>query len=117
VTDAARLTETNYHAPYMMISPEGVSIMASPAAVGARFTPMPKGFKVRCYARSEVPGPLHEPDMSEHIALLSVSRVRYTIDRQELERLGETYTFRKTEDGWKIAVATIHDPDTLLRLT
>lgn len=36
--DAARLTDTIYHAPYLMISPEGVSIMASPAAVGARFT-------------------------------------------------------------------------------
>jgi ketosteroid isomerase-like protein len=54
--------------------------------------------------------------MGEDIALLSVNRVRYRTDGQELERLGETYTFRKTADGWKIVVATMHDPDTVLRL-
>jgi ketosteroid isomerase-like protein len=54
--------------------------------------------------------------MGEDIALLSVSRVRYRTDDQELERLGATYTFRKTADGWKIVVATMHDPDTVLRL-
>jgi hypothetical protein len=27
----------------------------------------------------------------------------------------ETYTLRRTEGGWKIAGAMIHDPDTILR--
>jgi len=53
--------------------------------------------------------------MSENTAFVSVRRVRYKTDGQKLERLGETYTLRKTEDGWKIAVAMMHDPDTLLR--
>jgi hypothetical protein len=53
--------------------------------------------------------------MSEHTAFVSVSRVRYKSDGQELEQLGETYTLRRTDDGWKIAVAMIHDPDTVLR--
>ena len=47
--------------------------------------------------------------------LVSVSRVRYATDGRELERLGETYTLHRTEGGWKIAVAMIHDPDTILR--
>jgi hypothetical protein len=54
--------------------------------------------------------------MSEDIALVSVSRVRYKTDGSELEQLGETYTFRKTEKDWKIVAAMVHDPDTVLRL-
>jgi hypothetical protein len=54
--------------------------------------------------------------MSGNLTFVSVSRVRYKTDGQELERLGESYTFRKTGDGWKIVVAMIRDPDTGLRL-
>jgi len=58
---------------------------------------------------------LHVKQMSGNTALVSVSRVRYATDGRELERLGKTYTLRRTEGGWKIAVAMIHDPDTILR--
>jgi hypothetical protein len=40
--------------------------------------------------------------------------VRYNTDGQELERLGETYTLRRTEDGWKIVVAMMHNPEAVL---
>jgi hypothetical protein len=52
--------------------------------------------------------------MSESIALVTVRRIRYGPDRRELERLGETYTFRRTGNGWKIATAMTHDPDSIL---
>ena len=58
---------------------------------------------------------LHVKQMSGNTALVSVSRVRYATDGRELERLGETYTLRKAEGGWKIAVAMIHDPETIIR--
>ena len=58
---------------------------------------------------------LHVRQMSGDTAFVSVSRVRYAADGRELERLGETYTLRRTERGWKIAVAMIHAPDTILR--
>jgi ketosteroid isomerase-like protein len=54
--------------------------------------------------------------MGESIALLSVSRVRSRTAGQELERLAETYIFHKIADGWKIVVAMMHDPGTVLRL-
>jgi hypothetical protein len=73
-----------------------------------------EGLKARSYARSELTD-LHVQEMSENTAFVSVSRVRYTSDGQELERLGETYTLWRTDDGWKIAVAMIHDPDTIFR--
>jgi len=103
------------HVPCMLIAPQAVCVMATLAEVEALFTHVLEELKTRNYARSGVTD-LHVQQMSEHIAFLSVSRVRYTIDGHERERLGEMYTFRKTDDGWKIVVATMHDPQTILRL-
>jgi hypothetical protein len=73
-----------------------------------------EGLKARSYARSEVTD-LHVKQMSGDTAFMSFSRVRYATDGRELGRLGETYTLRRTEGGWKIAVAMMHDPDIILR--
>jgi ketosteroid isomerase-like protein len=98
----------------MFISPQGIRVMATAAEVVTLFTQAMQGLKARSDARSELTD-LHVHQMSENTAFVSVSRVRYKTDGQELERLGETYTLRRTDDGWKIAVAMIHDPDTMLR--
>jgi ketosteroid isomerase-like protein len=103
-----------FHIPCMFIPPQGVRVLATAADVEALLIQVMEGLKARSYARSELTD-LHVHQMSENTALVSVSRVRYKSDGQELERLGETYTFRRTDDGWKIAVAMIHDPDTVLR--
>ena len=103
------------HVPCLLIAPQAVRVMTTPTEVEALFTHLFEGLKAHNYARSEITD-LHVRRMSETIAFLSVSRVRYTRDGHELERLGETYTFRKTDDGWKIVVATMHDPQTLWRL-
>ena len=103
-----------FHVPCMFIPPQGVRVLATAADVEALLTQVMEGLKARSYARSELTD-LHVHQMSENTALVSVSRVRYKSDGQELERLGETYTLRRTEGGWKIAVAMIHDPDTILR--
>lgn len=52
--------------------------------------------------------------MSESIACVSVSRIRYNTDKQELERLGETYTLRKNQGDWKIVAAASDDADRIL---
>ena len=103
------------HLPCMLISSQGVLVMEDPAGVEALFTKMAEGLKTRGYARSELRD-FHLKQVSANTAFLSVSRVRYKTDGQELERFSETYTFRNTVDGWKIAVATIHDSDTTLQL-
>jgi ketosteroid isomerase-like protein len=102
------------HTPCMFISPQGVRVMATQVEAAALFTQVMEGLKARRYARSELTD-LHVHQMSENTAFVSVGRVRYATAGEELERLGETYTFRKTEAGWKIVVAMIHDPDTVLR--
>lgn len=102
------------HVPCMFISPQGIRVMATAAEVVTLFTQAMQGLKARSDARSELTD-LHVHQMSENTAFVSVSRVRYKSDGSERERLGETYTLRRTDDGWKIAVAMIHDPDTMLR--
>jgi ketosteroid isomerase-like protein len=109
-----RTTLPYFHVPCMFIPPQGVRVLATAADVEALLIQIMEGLKARGYARSELMD-LHAHQMSENTALVSVSRARYQSDGQELERLGETYTLRRTEAGWKIAVAIIHDPDTLLR--
>jgi ketosteroid isomerase-like protein len=103
-----------FHLPCMFIPPQGVRVLATAADVEALLTEVMEGLKARSYARSALMD-LHVKQMSGNTALVSVSRIRYATDGRELEGLGETYTLRKTEGGWKIAVAMIHDPDTVVR--
>jgi ketosteroid isomerase-like protein len=103
-----------FHAPCMFIPSQGVRVLATAADVEALLTQVMEGLKARGYARSEVMD-LHVKQMSGNTAFVSVSRVRYATDGRELERVEETYTLRRTEGGWKIALAMIHDPDTIFR--
>jgi ketosteroid isomerase-like protein len=103
-----------FHVPCMFIPLQGVRVLASAADVETLLIQVMEGLRARGYARSALMD-LRVKQMSGNTALVSVSRVRYATDGRELERLGETYTLRKTEGGWKIAVAIIHDPDTVLR--
>ena len=110
----SRATLPYFHVPCMFIPPQGVRVLATAADVEALLTQVMEGLKARGYARSELLD-RHVKQMSENIALVSVGRVRYATDGRELERFGETYTVRKTEAGWKIVVAMIHDADCVLR--
>jgi ketosteroid isomerase-like protein len=69
----------------------------------------------RGYARQDV-AQTHVKQMSAGVALASVEVVRYKADGQVLEHVGASYVLRKTNDGWKIAVVTAHDPGNVLRL-
>jgi hypothetical protein len=91
-----------------------VRVLATAADVEALLTQVMEGLKARSYARSELID-LHVKQMSGNTGVVSVSRVRYATNGQELERLGETYTLRRTAGGWQIAVAMMHDPGTILR--
>lgn len=103
-----------FHVPCMFIPPQEVRVLPTAVDVEALLIQVMEGLKARGYARSELMN-LHVKQMSGNTAFVSVSRIRYATDGQELERLGETYTLRKTEAGWKIAAAMIHDPETVLR--
>jgi len=74
-----------------------------------------EGLKAHGFSRSEITE-MKVNQMSERTALVSIRKIRYKTDGSELERLGETYTFLKTGDDWKVAVAVVHDPERILRL-
>jgi len=103
-----------WHVPCLFISDRGMRIMTTEAEVEGFFTQLIEALKGRAYARSVLTS-LSVNQMSERTALISVSRVRYRTDGQVLERLGETYTLRRTDDGWKIAAALVHDHDAAVR--
>ncbi len=103
------------HLPCMFIAPQGVAVMSSTAEVESLLDRMMEGLKARGYARSELTDVAAIP-LSENIVLVSVSRARYKTDGSQLERVGETYTFRKIDNGWKIVTATAHNPEVILRL-
>src|SRR5215468_4699735 len=107
-------TLSYFHIPCMFIPPQGVRVLGTAADVEALLTQVMEGLKARSYGRSELMD-RYVKQMSGNTALVSVSRIRYATDGRELERVGETYTLRRTEAGWKIAVAMIHDPDSVLR--
>jgi len=107
-------TALSFHLPCVFIPPQGVRVLLTAADVEALLTQVMDGLKAQGYARSELVG-LQVNRMSGNTALVTVSRVRYATDGRVLERFGETYTLRKIEGGWKIAVAIIHDPDIVLR--
>jgi len=99
------------HLPLMFVSSKGVRVMTSSEDVDAFFEEMVATLKARRYARTEVTD-FRVKQMSTGIALVIVSRIRYNGRGERLEWVGETYTFRKTDDGWKIVVAAVHNPIT-----
>ena len=99
----------------MFIASQGVAVMSSTAEVESLLDKMMEGLKARGYPRSAL-ADVEAIPLSENIVLVSVSRARYKTDGSQLERVGETYTFRKIDNGWKIVTATVHDPDVILRL-
>ena len=102
-----------FHAPCLFLSSQGVRMMADAKEVAAFIAQLMESLKARGFSWSEITGMRVNP-MSESIALVSVRRIRYGADERELERLGETYTFRRTDVGWKIATAMTHDPNSVL---
>ena len=105
-----------YHSPCLFVSPQGVLASTSATDTRALLAQMMKGLEARGYARSEH-GPLGVKALSGYDALLSTRVVRYKSDDTEIEQFGATYTLRKSDTGWKIAVLVVHDSNTVLKLT
>jgi hypothetical protein len=100
------------NAPCVFISAQGVVVMTNPTEIETLVGRMMAGLKACGYGWSELTG-LQVSQMSETIACVSVSRIRYKTDK-ELERLGKTYRLRKNHCDWKIVAAVSHDADSIL---
>ena len=104
-----------FHQPCMMITRQGLFMLASSMEIEGLLESMQENMKARGYARSAW-AHQHVKLLNDSTAVASNVGVRYKMDGTELERIGATYTLRKTDDGWKIAVLIGHAPDTILPL-
>ena len=106
-------TQLFYHEPCMVIEAQGVVVLASRTEIKAFFASAMQSLEERGWHHSqwnEVP----VEQLSDSAVLVSTVAVRYMTDGEELEQVGATYAFRKTDLGWKIAIAIAHPPDTVL---
>lgn len=109
-----RATLRYLHVPFVFVG-EHMRVSSTKPEIEAFLTAVMGDLASRTYARSEV-DELHVHRLSDHAAMVSVSRTRYTERGDEMERLGETYTLlRSSDDEWRIAVAVVHAADRVLR--
>ena len=102
-----RATLRHVHVPFVFVG-EHVRVSSTEAELEAFLAAIMRDLASRNYARSEI-DELHVHRLSDHAAVVSMSRTRYTKRGDAMERLGETYTLlRSSDDEWRIAVAVVH---------
>jgi len=108
-----------YHIPSISISDRGVQVMSTPTDIEKTFAGTMEILKQQKYARTDIIE-IHVRQMSKVLALVSVDLERYTEDREQIGGPGKTYpftyTFRKTEEGWKVVVVMLNDRESIIRM-
>ena len=99
-----------FHEPSLLISPQAVFAAPTFAALAAVVAPVMEGLRTREFGRSEL-SVGHVKSLGASATLVTGVAIRYKRNGQELERAGVTYVLHKAENGWKIAVLILHDPD------
>jgi ketosteroid isomerase-like protein len=102
-----------YHEPLTLITAPITSILTTRADIEQWEKSRGEQMKGRGYARNAW-DQLHVKPLNYGLAVASGLAVQGR--RSRADRLGITYVLRRTGDGWKIAVLTVHDPGTVLRL-
>ena len=98
------------HQPALFISPQGVVVLSTPEEVERFFIPVMADLRGRGYRSSEFSG-LTERALSADLTIVGGTAVWRTASGEVLRRFGLTYTLRRAAEGWKLVVATIHEPD------
>ncbi|MEF8775463.1 MAG: nuclear transport factor 2 family protein [Haloarculaceae archaeon] len=99
---------THFHEPATFLTGDGVLVLDSRADVEGLFTGILDELCERGYDASEV-GELEVEVLGPDRVRATVEWIRYTTSGSELERLVVTHLFRRTEDGWKMAVLAPHE--------
>ena len=97
-----------YHLPCMFIAPQGVFAAPDTDTARALLSQFMGQLRSQSYRRTEVVG-LTVRKLSPGLASCGGTFVRFSIDSEEIARLGFTYILRNT-DSWKIIVAVVHEP-------
>jgi hypothetical protein len=104
-----------YHTPSVFLSSEGTYVLPNVHEAEQFFGKLLYGLRGRGYARSVLTD-VQVKLLSEELALVNARGERYTRDGALLERLSALYTMRKAEGTWRIATATMYDPERPLQL-
>jgi len=98
------------HEPALMVSPQGVKVLDSAAAVEEAYRPVMAGLQARGYARTEFSPPI-ERRLGEDLSILTCTGTWRSTLGQDLGRFGMTFTMRRTAGAWRIVVLAYHPPD------
>ena len=109
----AEAVKPYFHEPWQLVSPAGVGVGTTPAALAAVFQPAMEALRARGFAKSELIN-LHLKRLSAATVIAGGVAVRRKTDGEELERAGVVYLMQKTNAGWQIATIVIHDADDAL---
>jgi ketosteroid isomerase-like protein len=104
-----------YHLPSVFISPAGTFVLAGQQEAEQFFERLIYGLRSRGYARS-VLTTVQVKQLADDLALVNARGERYTREGDLLEQLSGLYTMRKVDGTWRIATATMFDPERPLQL-
>ena len=109
----AEAVKPYFHESWQLVSPAGVGVGTTCAALAAVFQPAMEALRARGFAKSELFN-LHLKRLSAATVIGGGVAVRRKTDGEELERAGVVYLMQKTNAGWQIATIVIHDADDAL---
>lgn len=112
--DAHRIA-AHFNEPFVLISANGASALATRDDLEAWLKPGYAKLKAQGYARSEWTQ-LRAKTLGNGVVIVSTAIARYKTDGSVLETLGSTYLLRKGADGWGIAAQVPHAADAILVL-
>jgi ketosteroid isomerase-like protein len=106
----AKAVANFYAAPCLFVTDTAVVLMSTAADIEKLFGQLIEQLKARDYDHSDIPK-LEVERLSPHLAQVSGLAIRYAKDGNELERIGATYTLRKTGDSWHFVTAVAFPAD------
>lgn len=99
-----------FHEPSLLMGPQGAFAAPTHDVLTTAITTVIDSLRARGFGRSELSIRRVE-SLSASANLVTGFAVRFTVDGQELERVGVTYVLHYTNGRWKIAVLIVHDLD------
>jgi hypothetical protein len=99
-----------FHLPAMLMTAEIVAVMTDENKVKDVFKQLFDKLKLDKFKESKLDS-LKISEVSQNQAIVTGVATRYREDGSVLEHFGLTYTLRHTDNGWKIIVGVLHDPN------
>lgn len=104
-----------YHTPSLFLSSAGTSVLGNAQEAEQFFERLIYALRGQGYARSVLTG-LQVRLLADDLALVNARGERFTREGKLAAHMIELYTMRQTEGTWRIATATMYDPERALEL-